>query len=335
MIFIVVFFYMYGLVILEEKIKIRKNIRIIFSLLPLVLMIFFIKNIADYEAYKKFYMNPILENHFEVGYKYISNFFHNRGFEYHTYRIFLLLSMLSIFSIEIIKMKEICFTYFVFYIYTFIILLLIQYRSGISFLLLLIAVKFLKRNKILIFLFIMYIASKFHVSIIAFVPVILLKKVKNIKIRFVMGAFLFLFPFFLSTLYPILEKLLIELKVYFPALWKFEYYITTVDFKLKYGIKDIINIFLFFILSIKGKYLTKEERKECDIYIWIFYLGLFYRVLFLGYVELGVRMMILGQGTLFLLTRPIMRKYRIIKFLFCTLSFFILISWLTSYIGIL
>lgn len=335
MIFIFIYFYMLGLVILEEKIKIKKKVRVFLSSFPLICLILFIKRIADYEMYERFYINPNLPNHFEVGYNYISNFFYKIGLSYHSYRVIILLIVLYCFSKRIFKIKEVCFSYFVLYIYTFIIVCLIQYRSGISLILLVFGVYFLQKKKYLMFLFMIYIAGKFHSSIIVFIPIIFLKNLKSRRWKLILGVGVFLLPFCIKYLYPFIEIAVLKGIKYFPQLWKLNYYIENFSFNFSYSVKDLLNILLFLILSFEGKYLTKEEKEDYDIYIWIFYLGIFYRSLFLGVTEIGFRLMILGQSTLFLVVLPLMRKYKNIKFLFCILSFFILISWLTAYTGIL
>ena len=172
MIYIYIFIYLSILCYLEKILRMNKRVSFILCFIPLIFIIVFVRDIPDYEAYLKSYnlLNNLDDNYhinLEKGYLYISKIFYFIGLNYHFFRIILLGLILVVFSKILLEGKNLAIKFLLFYATTFIFTVLVQYRSGLGLaLFFLFGIPFLKRNKKIYFLVLVFLLSFFHKSIL-------------------------------------------------------------------------------------------------------------------------------------------------------------------------
>lgn len=331
MIFIITFFYFCILCYIEKIFKIHKKIFVFLCMIPLIILIIFIKDIPDYEMYFKSYnLSYDLKNNYHIniekGYLWLSKFFYLTDLDYHFFRIGLLLIILLMFLKIMIKSKYISINFLLFYSTTFIFTVLVQYRSGLSLALFyLFGIPLLKKNKKSQFLALIFLLSFFHKSIFLFIPLIFLKDIFKKRNKIILLFTALLIPYFYSYVLKILEKgaeyisFFNKLNNYLKAPWWF-------DIDATFGRRDYFTILLclFFIICLKR--ISKEE----NIYFWVFYLCILYRGIFIKIPEVGFRAYLLCQFSLVILIPKFLTKEYYIRVLFIQsitfIYFYLLIS---------
>lgn len=310
MIYLLLYFYYSFLTLLENKIKIDAVLKMIITIFPLLGLIIFIENIPDYDIYRLSYEN--IENfnytinlNIEKLYLIITLIFYRLGVSYHIFRTILLSLMTILFSYILMKVnhKKYFLNFLLFYSCIFITTIFIQYRSGLALILFLIfGVKCLKYGKIALFIIIIFILSFIHTSILSMLPLVFLYRVESRKIKlfFLIGSIGLIF------IYDEIFKLLGYLSTKLFILQKINNYILNSSFyspNSTLGVRDLSNIFLFIIIV----YFIRVSREE-NMYVWMFFFIIFYRIIFYKTPEVGIRLGFLCQYSVVILISKIMKK---------------------------
>jgi hypothetical protein len=310
MIYLLLYFYYSFLALFENKIKIDIVLKIIITISPLLGLIIFIENIPDYNIYKLSYenienFNYVINLHMEKLYLVVSWIFYQLGITYHFFRVIVLSIIVTSFSYIIVKLgyKNYFLRFFLLYTCIFITTIFIQYRSGLALMLFLsFGIKYLKYKKKLLFIIIIFILSFIHNSILSMLPLVFLCGIESRKTK----LFFLIASIGLIFIYDEIFKLLEYLSRNLLILKKINNYILNSEFYFSnstLGIRDLSNIFLFIIIV----YFIKVSREE-NIYVWMFFLMIFYRIIFYKTPEVGIRLGFLCQYSVIILIPKLMKK---------------------------
>lgn len=307
--FVAVSIYLFCLSILERKIKLSKDVKLIFTIFPLFILIIFLRKLPDYKMYETSYLYSdnlelFIHKNLEKGYLLLTKIFYNLGISYHIFRIFFLSIEVFLFVKLFWEKENMCTYIFLFYINIFIITILIQYRSGLALVLFYnISIHFLLANKRIKFLMSIIGLTLIHKSIIMFLPSIVLKKIKKIKYYIILLFGILFFPKFQILLYIFLQNII---KI-FPSLNKLNNYIHNKNV-MDIGVRDCYMILMFVLILF---YYKSKKVKDKQIYISLLFLGIFYRFFISWHAELGMRSYLFAQSAFVFLLPELMKNKKI------------------------
>ena len=164
---------------------------------------------------------------------------------------------------------------------------MIQYRNYIAIIILYISIQYILKKKIKSFLFIVLIASLFHISSILFLiiyPLYNMMDKKNIEksiILILIGLFIYFFidlKFFLSEIGSINEKVYLYLNS--EELGK----------GYKFSIMMIINLLIYLFAILFRKNIGEEDKRKYELFILMYSIGILFQYSFTFSTNLSLRL---------------------------------------------
>lgn len=327
---LIVFFYL-SILMLFQEIKKSKIIEIA-MLLPFLYLIVVVKKIPDYDMYLNSFNNindfiSFYHRNLENGYLYITLIFRKIGFEYHYFRIVLLFFIFFLYYKVMQNMVKKNIAIFIFYCVSFIYGVLVQYRSGLMLALFLnFGIKLLENKKYKKYIILIFLLTLIHSSALLFLPLVFIYKIKTKKVKIIILILTVFLPVYFDSVIIIIDYM----SNYIRALKKiFNYLNSSYWYKENstIGLRDLFNIgvYIYFLIFFKIK------NKKDNIYMWLLYLSIFWRFLFIRIPEVGLRSYLLFQFSLVYLVSSIFKSLNL-KTRILYLIFLIIISYIYFYL---